>query len=111
MLVKATLAAVISIFWSPVICNELRSYQVSVMEQVRHEITVEADDEYAARSDALSEARRTSGSGKPWWEPAPPTVSAHTRQASGFAVIDLTTVPTMPGPYPDQTRLEVVAAP
>jgi hypothetical protein len=111
MLVKATLAAVISIFWSPVICNELRSYKVTVMEQVRHEITVEADDEYAARGDALLETRRTSGSGKPWWEPAPPTVSAHTRQASGFAVVDLTTVPTMPGPYPDQTRLEVVAAP
>jgi hypothetical protein len=111
MLVKATFAAVISIFWSPAICNELRSYQVSVMEQVRHEITVEADDEYAARSDALLEARRTSGSGKPWWEPAPPTVLEHTRQAGDFAVINLTTAPTTPGPEPGKAPLAVIAAP
>jgi hypothetical protein len=81
MLVKATLAAAISIFWSPAICNELRSYTVTVMEQIRHQITVEANEEYAARADALLEARRTSGSGNPWWKPSPPTVLAHARQS------------------------------
>ena len=65
MLVKAMLAAAISIFWSPAIRHELRSYTVTVMEQIRHQITVEANEEYAARADALLEARRTSGSGNP----------------------------------------------
>ena len=50
-------------------------------------ITVEANEEYAARTDALLEARRTSGSCKPWWEPAPPTVISHARLAADFAVI------------------------
>jgi hypothetical protein len=67
MLAKATLAAAIPIFCSPAVCDELRSYTVTVMEQVRHDITVEASQDYAARTEALLEARRTSGSGKPWW--------------------------------------------
>ena len=87
MLMKAMLCGAISTFCSPAVCDELRSYTVTVMEQIRHEITVEASEEYAARTDALLEARRTSGSGKPWWEPSPPTVLAHARQAGGFAVI------------------------
>jgi hypothetical protein len=111
MLVKATLAAAIAATGSPAVSNDLRSYTVTVMEEVRHEITVEAAEEYAARSDALLEARRTSGSGKPWWEPSPPTVLAHARQASGFAVIAVEPVPIRPGHYPGQTRLEVIAAP
>jgi hypothetical protein len=80
------------------------------MEQIRHEITVEAVEEYAARSDALLEARRTSGSGKPWWGPSPPTVLAHGRQAGGFAVIYIEPV-LAARPYPGQTRLEIVAVP
>ena len=111
MLVKATLSAAISVICSPAICDELRSYTVTVMEQIRHEITVEANEDYAARADALLEARRTSGSGKPWWGPSPPTVLAHARQAGGFAVIDIEPVLVTPGPYPGQTRLEIVATP
>jgi hypothetical protein len=111
MLVKAALSAAISVICSPAVCDELRSYTVTVMEQIRHEITVEANGDYAARADALLEARRTSGSGKPWWGPSPPTVLAHARQAGGFAVIDIEPVFVAPGPYPGQTRLEIVATP
>jgi hypothetical protein len=111
MLVKATLAAAIATSWSPALSDDLRRYTVTVMEEVRHEITVQAAEEYAARSDALLEVRRTSGSGKPWWEPSPPTVLAHARQASGFAVIAVEPVPIRPGRYPGQARLEIVAAP
>jgi hypothetical protein len=111
MLVKATLAAAISILCSPAIGDELRTYTVTVMEQIRHEITVEAAQEYAARTDALLEARRISGSGKPWWERSPPSVLARARQADGFAVIAIEPVPIRPGHYPGQPRLEVVAAP
>jgi hypothetical protein len=110
MLAKATLAAIL-IFCSPAIADELRSYKVIVMEQIRHEITVVATEAYAARSDALLEARRTSGSGKPWWEPSPPSVLAHARQADGFVVIDIKPVPATPVSYPGRTRLEIVAAP
>jgi hypothetical protein len=111
MLIKAMLGAAISTFCSTAICGELRSYTVTVTEQIRHEITVEAAEDYAARTDALLEARRTSRSGKPWWEPSPPSVLAHTRQSGGFAVIDIKPVLATPRPYPGQTRLEVVAAP
>ena len=69
MLIKAMFGAAISTFCSPAICGELRSYTVTVTEQIRHEITIEAAEDYAARTDALLEARRTSGSGKPWCEP------------------------------------------
>jgi hypothetical protein len=108
MLVKAALSAAISAICSPAVCDELT---VTVMEQIRHEITVEANEDYAARADALLEARRTSGSGKPWWGPSLPTVLAHARQADGFAVIDIEPVLVAPGPYPGQTRLEIVATP
>ena len=111
MLAKATLAAVIAISCSSAIADELRSYTVIVMEQIRHEITVEATEAYAARSDALLEARRTSGPGKPWWEPAPPSVLAHARQAGGFAVSTSRPCPPAPGRHPGQMRLEMVAAP
>jgi hypothetical protein len=89
----------------------LRSLLFAPPEQIRHEITVEANEDYAARADALLEARRTSGSGKPWWGPSPPTVLAHARQADAFAVIDIEPVLVAPGPYPGQTRLEIVATP
>jgi hypothetical protein len=36
MLIKAMLGAAISTFCSPAICGELRSYTVTVMEQIRH---------------------------------------------------------------------------
>ena len=111
MLAKALLGAAVANICSPAICDELRSYTVTVTEQIRHEITVEANGDYAARADALLEARRTSGSGKPWWGPSPPTVLARARQADGFAVIDIEPVLVAPGPYPGQTRLEIVATP
>ena len=42
--------------------RRLRSYTITVLEQIHHEITVEASEERAARTVALLEARRTSGS-------------------------------------------------
>jgi hypothetical protein len=66
MLAEVTLGAAISVCCSPAVCDELRTYKVTVIEQIRHEITVEATEDYAARTDALLEARRTSGSGTPW---------------------------------------------
>jgi hypothetical protein len=111
MLAKATLATVTAMSCCSAVGDELRSYTVIVMEQTRHEITVEATEAYAARTDALLEARRTSGSGKPWWEPAPPSVLAHARQTGGFAVIAVAPVPARPGRHPGQTRLEMVAEP
>jgi hypothetical protein len=93
MLMKATLTAAISTFCSPAICDELRSYTVTVLEQIRHEITVVAAEESSARAAALLETRRTSGLGKPWWAPSPPSVSAHVRQAGGFAVIAIESPP------------------
>jgi hypothetical protein len=38
-------------------------------------------------------------------------VLAHARRADGFAVIAIEPVSAAPGPYPGQTRLELVAAP
>jgi hypothetical protein len=111
MLIKATLAAALSSLCSPAICDELRTYTVTVMEQIRHEITVVAAEEYAARADALLETRRTSGSGKPWWEPSPSSLLAHARQSDGFAVMAIEPAPIRPGPFPFQPRLEVVAVP
>src|ERR1700722_15784246 len=67
--------------------------------QIRHEITVVAAEESAARADALLETRRTSGSGKPWWEPSPSSLLAHARQSDGFAVMAI------------EPALEVVAVP
>ena len=106
MLMKATFAAAISTFCSPAICDELRSYTLTVTEQIRHEITVVAAEESSARADALLETRRTSGSGKPWWEPSPPSVLAHAHQAGGFAVIAIAPVPVRPGHYPVRTVLK-----
>jgi hypothetical protein len=100
VLIKATLAAVISTFCSPAICDESRAYTVTVIEQIRHEITVFAAEESAARAGALLETRRTSGSGKPWWEPSPPSVLAHAREAGRFAVIAIEPVPARPVHYP-----------
>jgi hypothetical protein len=110
MLIKATLAAMAA-FWPPAGAAELQLYTVTVLEQTRYDITVEANQESAARTIALLEARRTSGSGKPWWGPSPPSVFAHARQAGGFAVIDIKPMLTTPGPYPGQMRLELSAGP
>jgi hypothetical protein len=88
-------AAIAATFWSPAVSDELRPvrYKVTVVEQVRHEITVEANKECAARTVGLLEARRTSGSSHPEWEPSPPTVLAHVHEANDFAVIDIEALP------------------
>ena len=96
MVSKTTLsAAIAATFWSPVVSDELRpiKYKVTVMEQVRHEITVKADKEYAARTVALLEARRTSGSPNPRWKPSPKSVLAHVLEADDFAVIGIEHLP------------------
>jgi hypothetical protein len=111
MLVKAALAAAIAASSSPAVATDLRSYTVTVMENVRHEITVVAVEEYAARSAALLEVRRTSGSSKPWWQPSPPSVIAHARQSGDLSVIAVEPLPIRPGHQPGQFRLEKVAAP
>jgi hypothetical protein len=66
---------------------EPQSFAVTVVEQTRYDITVDANEEYAAQTDAPLEARRTSGSCKPWWGPSPPTVISHAREAADFSVI------------------------
>jgi hypothetical protein len=111
MLIKATLATALFALCSPAICDELRPYTVTVMEQIRHQITVVAAEESAARADALLETRRTSGSGKPSWGPSPSSVLAHERQSDSFAVIAIEPAPIRPGPFPFQPYLEVVAVP
>jgi hypothetical protein len=97
MVSKTTLsAAIAATVWSPAISDELRpiNYKVTVMEQVRHEITVKADKEYAARAVALLEARRTSGSPNPRWKPSPKSVLAHVHEADDFAVIGIEPLPS-----------------
>jgi hypothetical protein len=113
MLTKAALAGAIAGSWSPAVCDELRSYTVTVIEQIRHEITVAATQEYAARTDAVLEARRVSGSGRPWWKPSAPNVLAHSRRAGDFGVIDveLLSVTATPESRPKPTPLEMFAAP
>jgi hypothetical protein len=59
MLIKAMLATVIATSGSPAVCDDLRSFTVTVMEQTRHEIVVEPFNEYAARSE-------------PYWKRAEP---------------------------------------
>src|SRR5271154_6400772 len=86
MLIKATLAAMAA-FWPPAGAAELRSYTVTVLEQIRYDITVQANEESAARSMALLEARRISRFGDPAWKPSPPAVLADAREAGDFAVI------------------------
>jgi hypothetical protein len=56
MLTKATLIAMAA-FWSPAGAAELQSYRVTVLEQTRYDITVDANEESAARTLALLEAR------------------------------------------------------
>ena len=97
MVSKITLsAAIAATFWSPAVSDELRptKYKVTVMEQVRHEITVKADKEYAARTAALLEARRTSGSPNPRWKPSPQSLLAHVHEADDFAVIGIEPLPS-----------------
>ena len=89
-------------FWSPAVSVESRQYKVTVIEQVRHEITVKAAKTYAAGAVALLEARRTSGSPNPAWEPSPPTVLAHVHEANDFAVIDIEPLPSRATPEPDR---------
>jgi hypothetical protein len=86
MLAKATLVA-IATFWSPAGAAELQSYTVTVLEQIRYDITVDANEESAARTLALLEARRTSRFGEPAWKPSPPAILAQERDAGDFAVI------------------------
>jgi hypothetical protein len=103
MVSKITLsAAIAATFWSPAVSDELQQmkYKVTVMEQVRHEITVKADKEYAARMVALLEARRTSGSPNPGWKPSPPSVLAHEREADDFSVIGIEPLPSPATPEP-----------
>jgi hypothetical protein len=49
MLTKATLAAMAT-FWAPADAAELQSYTVTVLEQIRYDITVDANEESAART-------------------------------------------------------------
>ena len=86
MLTAAALAAMAA-FWSPAGAAELQSYRVTVLEQTRYDITVDANEESAARTLALLEARRTSRFGNPAWNPSPPAILAHACEADGFAVI------------------------
>jgi hypothetical protein len=97
MVSKATFAAAITTaFWSPAVSDELRpmKYKVTVLEQVRHEITVQAGEAWAARNLALLEARRTSGSPSPAWRPSSPIVLAHVHATNDFAVIDIEPLPS-----------------
>lgn len=89
-------AAIAATLWSPADSDELRpmKYKVTVLEQVHHEITVEADEERAARTIGLLEARRTSGSPSPAWKPWPRTVLAHVHETNDFAVIDIEPLPS-----------------
>jgi hypothetical protein len=86
MLTKATLAAMAT-FWSPAGAAERQSYTITVLEQIRYDITVEANEDSAARTLALLEARRTSRLDNPAWKPSPSAILAHAREADDFAVI------------------------
>jgi hypothetical protein len=107
-------AAIAATFWSPADSDELRpmKYKITVLEQVHHEITVEADEERAARTVALLEARRTSGSPTQGWKPWPRTVVAHVHEANDFAVIDIEPLPSPATPEPDRSPapLEISAS-
>jgi hypothetical protein len=82
----ATLAAMATVC-TPAPSAESQPYTVTVLEQIRYDITVEANEESAARTIALLEARRTSRFGSPAWEPSPPTVVALARESEDFAAI------------------------
>jgi hypothetical protein len=88
MLTKAALAA------TALVCSaaggaELQPYRVTVVEQIRHDITVEANADYSARTIALLEARRTSTFDNPAWRPSPPAVFAHTHEVGDFSVVNV----------------------
>ena len=102
-------AAIAATLWSPADSDELRpmKYKVTVMEQVHHDITVEADEEWAARTVALLEAHRTSGSPSPAWKPWPRTVSAHMQEAKDFAVIAIEPLPSRATPEPDRSPVSL----
>ena len=95
LLKTAFAVAIAATFWSPAVSDELRpmKYEVTVLEQVHHKITVEANQECAARTVALLEALRTSGSSNPAWKPSPTSVLAHVHEANDFAVIDIEPLP------------------
>jgi hypothetical protein len=95
--------------WSPAVSDELRpmKYKVIVLEQVHHEITVEAHEERAARAVALLEARRTSGSPNPAWKPSQRTVLTHVHEADDFAVIDTEPMPSRAPPEPDRSPVSL----
>jgi hypothetical protein len=111
-----TLAALTALatFCTPATSAESQRYTATVLEQIRSEITVEANEEYAARAMALLEARRTSRFGSPAWEPSPPAVVANARESEDFAAIK--TEPLFPlaapkivasgGSKPDQSDQE-----
>jgi hypothetical protein len=106
MISRTAFAAAIATatFSSPAVADELRlmKYKLTVLEEVRHEITVEAVDEGAARIVALLEARRTSGSPNPAWRPSPPAVLAHRHEANDFAVIGVEPLLPQAAPEPDR---------
>ena len=114
MVSRTTFAtAIAATLWSPAVSDELRpmQYKIRVLEQVRHEIIVEADQECGARTVALLEARRTSGSPNPAWKPSPPAVLAHIHEASDFAVTDIEPVPSRGAlkPHRDPVPVEIEA--
>jgi hypothetical protein len=102
---RASGVLVAATLWSSADSDELRpmKYKVTVLEQIHHEIIVEADLELAARTVALLEARRTSGSPNPAWGPSPPTVLAHVHEANDFAVTDIEPLPSRAVPQPDRS--------
>ena len=97
MIVRAALAAVAAAFWSPANSGELRRYTVTVIEEVRHEIAVQAEGEEAARTVALMEARRTAGSSHPAWRPSAPSVVTHVHKANDFSVVAIAPSTLSPG--------------
>jgi len=110
MVSRTVLAATIAAsFCSLAVSDELRpiQYKITVVEQVRHEIIVEADEAWGARTVALLEARRTSGSPNPAWKPSPPAVLAHVHEASDFAVTDIEPVPSRGAPEPHRDPIPV----
>ena len=89
----ALVAAVAAAFWSPAVSDELKpKYKVTVLQRLHREITVEADEERAARTIALLEARRMSRL-SPTWSPSPPSVLAHRLEADDVDVIEVERLP------------------
>jgi hypothetical protein len=97
MIVRAALAAIAAGFWSPATSGELKHFTITVLEEVRHEVTIQAESEDAARTIALMEARRTAGSSHPAWGPPPPSVISHVHKANDFSVVAITPSNSCPG--------------